>query len=334
MIYTTTMHTPVAKKLRKTTYSQDIAPHSTTFTGNSGPVSEYFVSGELTGKERDPETGLYYYGARYLDPRTSRWISADPAMWEGDYIPGPGKGPNDLRGEGGIYNFLNFHVYHYGGNNPIRFTDPDGEADWDRVINGALTVVSGSGQVNFGILLLAAATGGTAGSGGAAAPLTFTLGLIGFSLFVDGFVQCAFGLSELAMGLMDVPAPSTPTNTGGIIGAAIDTSNGHNRSTQGPGPAEQRGAAMNRNVSTTAGTVSFVQGAISNTSTATNIISAAAQINDVRNNSRTTQTTTAPATQMGANQNQVGPGGRSGPDTQQRVVNQNEHRGYTGPPGF
>ena len=39
----------------------------------------------FTGKEFDKETGLYYYGARYLDPRTSRWISGDPAM--GEYIP-------------------------------------------------------------------------------------------------------------------------------------------------------------------------------------------------------------------------------------------------------
>ncbi len=33
----------------------------------------------------DSETGLYYYGARYLDPRMSRSVSADPAM--GDYLP-------------------------------------------------------------------------------------------------------------------------------------------------------------------------------------------------------------------------------------------------------
>ena len=28
----------------------------------------------LTGKEQDAETGLYYYGARYLDSRTGRWL--------------------------------------------------------------------------------------------------------------------------------------------------------------------------------------------------------------------------------------------------------------------
>jgi RHS repeat-associated protein len=39
----------------------------------------------FTGKERDEETGLYYYGARYLDGKASMWLSADPAL--GDYIP-------------------------------------------------------------------------------------------------------------------------------------------------------------------------------------------------------------------------------------------------------
>ncbi len=32
----------------------------------------------FNAKEVDEETGLYYYGARYYDPRTSVWISADP----------------------------------------------------------------------------------------------------------------------------------------------------------------------------------------------------------------------------------------------------------------
>jgi len=68
----------------------------------------------------DEETGLYYYGARYLDPKYSRWLSGDPAIT--DYMAGTSAG------EGGIYNTVNLHVYHYAGNNPVKYVDPDGRA--------------------------------------------------------------------------------------------------------------------------------------------------------------------------------------------------------------
>jgi RHS repeat-associated protein len=84
----------------------------------------------FTGKERDGETGLYYYGARYLNPQTSLWLSADPAM--GEYIPAAPindevrERNGNLPGMGGVYNYVNLHVYHYAGNNPVKYTDPDG----------------------------------------------------------------------------------------------------------------------------------------------------------------------------------------------------------------
>ena len=87
----------------------------------------------FTGKEMDEETGLYYYGARYLDPKYSRWLSGDPAL--SDYIP---KAPIDdeakkhnenLPGMGGVFNVVNLHLYHYAGNNPVKYTDPDGRED-------------------------------------------------------------------------------------------------------------------------------------------------------------------------------------------------------------
>jgi len=40
------------------------------------------LSWHFTSKELDEETGLYYYGARYYEPATSRWISPDPAGFE------------------------------------------------------------------------------------------------------------------------------------------------------------------------------------------------------------------------------------------------------------
>ena len=99
----------------------------------------------FTGKELDEETGLYYYGARYLDPKYSRWLSGDPAL--NDYIP---KAPIDdeakkhnenLPGMGGIYNTINLHVYHYAGNNPVKYVDPDGRD----VVMAGITVTVGAG---------------------------------------------------------------------------------------------------------------------------------------------------------------------------------------------
>ncbi|WP_165020911.1 RHS repeat domain-containing protein [Dysgonomonas sp. ZJ279] len=62
----------------------------------------------FNAKELDEETGLYYYGARYYDPRTSIWISTDP---QGE------KNPDKT-------------TYHYCSNNPFSKIDPDGEADF------------------------------------------------------------------------------------------------------------------------------------------------------------------------------------------------------------
>ena len=113
----------------------------------------------FTGKELDEETGLYYYGARYLDPKYSRWLSGDPVL--GEYIP---KAPiNDeakkhnenLPGMGGIYNTVNLHVYHYAGNNPVKYTDPNGKSlDVVDNGNGTYTVCGGIENSDKNIYLI------------------------------------------------------------------------------------------------------------------------------------------------------------------------------------
>ena len=60
-------------------------------------------------------------GARYLDPKYSRWLSTDPAL--GEYVT------PDKEKKYGVFDFINLNVYHYGHNNPITYTDPDGRAD-------------------------------------------------------------------------------------------------------------------------------------------------------------------------------------------------------------
>ena len=61
----------------------------------------------FNAKEFDEETGLYYYGARYYDPRLSLWISVDPLQEEKPW----------------------FMPYHYCSVNPINRIDEDGNSD-------------------------------------------------------------------------------------------------------------------------------------------------------------------------------------------------------------
>ena len=78
----------------------------------------------FNAKEFDEETGLYYYGARYYDPRLSLWVSVDPIS---NYDPSNSENYLDGEHNNGIYNPYNLFCYGYCYQNPIRLTDPNGK---------------------------------------------------------------------------------------------------------------------------------------------------------------------------------------------------------------
>ena len=44
--------------------------------------------------------------------------------------------------EGGIYNTVNLHLYHYAGNNPVKYNDPDGRMAKEAAIKVILTDIA------------------------------------------------------------------------------------------------------------------------------------------------------------------------------------------------
>jgi len=95
-------------------------------TGNANLPFKY------TSKEQDAETGLYYHGARYRDAKTGVWLSCDPILES--YLPTGNKENDKKLPAGGVFNPVNLNMYHYAGNNPVRFIDPDGNVDKDAII--------------------------------------------------------------------------------------------------------------------------------------------------------------------------------------------------------
>jgi len=117
-------------------YHPDHLGSSSFITNTTGEISqhfEYLPFGEtlveehlnsynspfkFNGKEYDAETGNYYYGARYMNPKWSTFLTPDPAL----------------------ESYPSISPYAYTLNNPVRYVDPSGmyveEAPDDIVIKG------------------------------------------------------------------------------------------------------------------------------------------------------------------------------------------------------
>jgi len=73
----------------------------------------------LTLKERDIETSLDYFGARYLSSTQGRFISVDPALTSAN-----------------VTTPQSWNRYAYSFNNPLRYIDPTGAWNWSAALGG------------------------------------------------------------------------------------------------------------------------------------------------------------------------------------------------------
>ena len=95
---------------------------------------------KFTGKERDAETQLDYFGARYYSNGLGRWVSAD---WSATPIPVP---------YADFHNPQSLNLYGFVGGNPASKADVDGHCPDACVIEGI-----SAGAATATVLVIAAA---------------------------------------------------------------------------------------------------------------------------------------------------------------------------------
>jgi RHS repeat-associated protein len=177
-------------------------------TARNGSISqhvEYIAFGEVlfeehsssfsspylfNGKELDRETNLSYYGARYLDMKTSLWLSVDPLAlynpifedefyFDGDH--------ND-----GIYNGKNLNTYAYCYQNPINLIDPNGkQVNWQKVWNRTTGGVQMVGGVVESVL---------GGVGGIVTAETGVGAVVGYAILINGIDNTVTGAKQMWTG--------------------------------------------------------------------------------------------------------------------------------------
>jgi RHS repeat-associated protein len=93
---------------------QGIGGRDGTYAPGIYPTSPDYESAKFTGKERDAETGLDFFQARYISGVLGRFASPDPIFVTQFRVNDPQQ----------------WNRYAYARNNPLRFTDPTGLDIW------------------------------------------------------------------------------------------------------------------------------------------------------------------------------------------------------------
>jgi len=101
---------------------------------------------KFNAKELDEDSGLYYYGARYYNPRLSIWYGVDPLAVYNPVMEKEFYG--DGQHNGGVYFWGNLNPYIYTYQNPIRYIDPNGkQVEWNKHWNRTKEFLNDAGDV-------------------------------------------------------------------------------------------------------------------------------------------------------------------------------------------
>ena len=149
-----------------------------------------------TGKENqtpDFSTNYTDFGARQYNPALRRWMTPDPLSEK----------------------YYGISPYAFCHDNPINRIDPDGRADWELVLKGALTTAAGASTFVGGMAAIGASGGLAAGIG--------VLGII------SGNTSIGIGISMMTVGLISDPSSKTqemkdklPTDLKSILSKSAD----------------------------------------------------------------------------------------------------------------
>ena len=102
-LHTDLLGSPIDGEVGSTSYTENFSPWGEKL---DNPIQLADDIG-FTGHQSDVSTGFTYMQARYYDPVSGRFMSADPAGF-------------------GARNPMSFNFYSYANNSPLRFVDPSG----------------------------------------------------------------------------------------------------------------------------------------------------------------------------------------------------------------
>jgi len=198
--------------------------------------SQFSTNYLFNAKELDNETGLYYYGARYLDPTGAMWLSVDPLFEK----------------------YAGMSPYNYCAGNPVKMVDPDGRELKD-IFKGAIAAI------NDNIMLGVGDYRGRMGRQAVDAS-DYNLGLIigdGLSMLIgsgemmSGIGMMAQGSAVVAVSVSGgVTAPVAVAGAGEVVAGAALAEHGYFMAAQGASNLANKKGHLPESSSTVSGSKS------------------------------------------------------------------------------